>query len=59
LFDVAVVEYLQAVMGSGTEYFGLEGSLQANTRYERRNSPSPPFITLRISVTDLETDPDS
>ena len=28
-----VIEYLEAVLGKGGEYFGLEGSLQANTRY--------------------------
>jgi hypothetical protein len=32
VIHVLAVEYLQAVMGSGTEYFGLEGSLQANTK---------------------------
>ena len=28
-----VVEYLEAVMGKGGEYFGIQNSLQPNSRY--------------------------
>ena len=29
-----MIEYLEAVLGKGGEYFGIESSLQANSRWE-------------------------